>query len=180
MAVRPIILFVALMGFIGAASPTAAQAQYPDWSGQWTDLDISRWDPSRPRNLGQKAPLIPEYQAKLEAAMADRAKGGRGNTPTISCGHTGMPRAMLVYEAMEFSIHPNITYLMFDFVDPLRRIYTDGRAWPSSIAPTWLGYSIGRWEASRGNGQYDTLVSETRGFKGPRRLDGRRITWDGD
>ena len=65
--------------------------------------------------------------------MADRANGGRGNTPTISCGHTGMPRAMLVYEAMEFSVHPNITYLMFDFVDPLRRIYTDGRTWPSPL-----------------------------------------------
>src|SRR5258707_15072864 len=106
-------LSVALMGLLGIALPTGARAQYPDWSGQWTDLDITRWDPSRPRNLGQRAPLIPEYQAMLEAAMADRAKGGRGNTPTISCGHTGMPRAMLAYEAIEFSIQPNITYLMF-------------------------------------------------------------------
>jgi hypothetical protein len=112
--------------------------------------------------------------------MADRAKGGRGNTPTISCGHTGMPRAMLVYEAMEFSIHPNITYLMFDFVDPLRRIYTDGRAWPSPLPPTWMGYSIGRWEGSRAGGQHDILVIETRGFKGPRILDGSGIPLHAD
>jgi hypothetical protein len=180
MTVRCTILSVIIMGPLVAAVPAVAQSQYPDWSGQWTDLDVSRWDPSRPRNLGQKAPLVPEYQAMLDAAMADRAKGGRGNTPTISCGHTGMPRAMLVYEAMEFSVHPNITYLMFDFVDPLRRIYTDGRAWPSPLAPTWMGYSIGRWEGSRANGQFDTLVIETRGFKGPRILDGSGIPLHAD
>jgi hypothetical protein len=180
MIARCFILSAALVGLLGAASPAGAQAHYPDWSGQWTDLDISRWDPSRPRNLGQQAPLIPEYQAMLEAAMADRAEGGRGNTPTISCGHTGMPRSMLLYEAMEFSVQPNITYLMFDFVDPLRRIYTDGRAWPATLAPTWMGYSIGHWEASNTDGQYDTLVIETRGFKGPRILDGSGIPLHAD
>ena len=76
MTVRCTILSVALMGLIGATVPSVAHAQYPDWSGQWTDRDVSRWDPSRPTNLGQKAPLIPEYQAILDAAMADRAKGG--------------------------------------------------------------------------------------------------------
>jgi hypothetical protein len=121
---------MAVLATLWTAAPAAQafdETKYPDLSGQWTDLDVRRWDPSRPRNLGQKAPLTPEYQAKLEAAMADRANGGRGNTPTISCGHTGMPRSMLLYEAMEFSVHPNITYLMFDFVeaqflqDPNRR-----------------------------------------------------------
>ena len=40
MTVRCTILFIALMGLIGTAVPTMAQAQYPDWSGQWTDLDV--------------------------------------------------------------------------------------------------------------------------------------------
>ena len=40
-----------------------------------------------------------------------------------------------------------------------------------ALAPTWMGYSIGHWEGSRANGQYDTLVVETRGFKGPRVYD---------
>src|SRR4029077_11148856 len=115
MTVRCTILFVALVALSGAAVPTVARAQYPDLSGQWTDLDITRWDPSRPRNLGQKAPLTPEYQARLEAAMADRAQGGGGKPPTISCGHTGMPRSMIVYEAMEIAVQPTITYVMFDF-----------------------------------------------------------------
>jgi hypothetical protein len=161
---------------LGSVSlPARADGPYPDWSGQWTDMDVSRWDPSKPNNLGQQAPLTPEYQAVLLEAMADRRRGGFGNTPTINCGHPGMPRSMLVYEAMELVVQPKITHIMFDFVDPLRRIYTDGRNWPASIQPTWMGYSIGQWERSTADGGYDTLVVETRGFKGPRVVDGSGI-----
>jgi hypothetical protein len=169
-------LSIALAAVIYSVSgPTFAQWKYPDWSGRWTDLNTNRWDPSRPPNAGQQAPLVPEYQAKLEAAMTNRAEGGRGNTPTISCGHTGMPRAMLVYETMEIVIKPSATYMMFDFLDPLRRIYTDGRDWPSSVDPTWAGYSIGHWEGVGQDGNYSTLVVETRNFKGPRIVDGSGI-----
>jgi hypothetical protein len=166
---------LALAALLAASSiPAAAQDKYPDWSGRWTDLNTGRWDPSKPANRGQQAPLTAEYQAKLDAAMANRSEGGRGNTPTISCGHTGMPRAMLVYETMEIVIKPEATYMLFDFLDPLRRVYTDGRAWPAEITPTWVGYSIGHWE-STGGGKYDTLAIETRGFKGPRIVDGSGI-----
>ena len=63
MIARCSILSIVLMTVLGAV-PSRAQDKYPDWSGQWTDLDVTRWDPSRPRNLGQQAPLIPEYQAR--------------------------------------------------------------------------------------------------------------------
>jgi hypothetical protein len=175
MILRSSILSVALATALGTVSmPAWANGKYPDWSGQWTDLS-ARWDPSKGRDAAQEAPLIPEYQAKLDAAMDNRAEGGRGNTTTITCGHSGMPRSMLVYETMEIVIRPDVTYIMFDFLDPLRRIYTDGRDWPASFAPTWVGYSIGRWEGAGDGGKYDTLVIETRGFKGPRILDGSGI-----
>jgi hypothetical protein len=35
----------------------------------------------------------------------------------------------------------------------------DGRSFPEDMQPTWLGYSIGRWEG-------DTLVVSTTGFNG--------------
>jgi hypothetical protein len=37
-----------------------------------------------------------------------------------------------------------------------------------NIVPTYSGYSIGRWIDEDGDGQYDVLEVETRGFKGPR------------
>jgi hypothetical protein len=35
----------------------------------------------------------------------------------------------------------------------------------------YAGYSIGKWVDEDGDGRYDTLVVETRGFKGPRNYD---------
>jgi hypothetical protein len=177
---KPFVAICVAAALTAATLPASAEWKYPDWSGQWTDLNTMRWDPSRPPNAGQAAPLTAEYRAQLEAAVANRKEGGRGNTTTITCGHSGMPRSMLVYETMEIVIKPNVTYVLFDFIDPLRRIYTDGRDWPREITPTWMGYSIGHWEAPNPGGTYDTLVVETRGFKGPRILDGSGIPFHKD
>jgi hypothetical protein len=45
-----------------------------------------------------------------------------------------------------------------------RTIFTDGRGLPEEMNPTWLGYSIGRWEG-------DTLVVTTAGFNDRTWLD---------
>jgi hypothetical protein len=45
------------------------------------------------------------------------------------------------------------------------------RDWPETIEPTFQGYSIGRWIDEDGDGRYDMLEVETRGFKGPRFYD---------
>jgi hypothetical protein len=164
-----VIVLITLLGTM--SMPAWAQGKYPDWSGRWTDLNTGRWDPSKPPNAGQQPPLIPEYRAKLDAATKIRAEGLPGNMPTIGCSHAGMPRAMLVYETMEIVIKPDVTYIMLDFLDPLRRIYTDGRDWPAAVTATWAGYSIGRWQGTPDDGKYDTLVVETRFFKGPRIVD---------
>ena len=84
---------------------------------------------------------------------------------------------MLLYETMEIVNKPTDTYILFYFIDPLRRIITDGRDFPSPDAqePTYIGYSIGHWEGSDPDGKSDTLVIETRHFKGPRILDGYGI-----
>jgi hypothetical protein len=148
-------------------------AKYPDWKGQWTRIGSGSWDPSKtggPRQ--QQAPLTPEYQAVLESGLKEMAAGGHGNNPTVTCLPPGMPRAMLPYESMEFIIEPEATHIAIEFMNQLRRIYTDGRDWPSSIEPASLGYSIGHWEDADQAGRYRTLAVETRGLKGPRTFDG--------
>src|SRR5262245_38819067 len=47
-------------------------AMYPDWKGQWTRMGSGNFDPGKPRGTGQQAPLTPEYQAILEASLADQ------------------------------------------------------------------------------------------------------------
>ncbi len=148
------------------------EAKYPDWKGQWTRADIPYWDPTKPPGAGQQAPLTAEYQAVFDRNAADLAAGGQDYNPTVRCIPPGMPRIMIMYESMEIVITPQTTYFLIEYADPLRRIYTDGRDWPAEIEPTYVGYSIGRWEDTDGDGRYDTLAVETRGMKGPRTFDG--------
>jgi hypothetical protein len=152
-------------------------AKYPDWRGIWTRARVPGavgqppHDPTKPPGRGQGAPLTPEYQAKFEANLADQANGGQGTSATFTCLPNGMPRMMTAYEPLEFVITPDITYVLIDHIEHSRHVYTDGRDWPKEIEPSWVGYSIGKWIDQDGDGRYDVLEVESRGFKGPRAYD---------
>lgn len=147
------------------------ESKYPDWSGQWVRIGSGSFDPTKRPGLGQQAPLTPEYQAVLEASLADQAQGGQGNDPTVKCISGGMPRAMIVTQPMEVVITPKTTYVMLELHGMLRRIYTDGRDWPKEIEPAWQGYSLGKWIDTDGDGRYDAIEIETRHIKGRRAYD---------
>jgi len=62
---------------------------------------------------------------------------------------------------------PTLTVIINEGVsnsDVTRTIFTDGRGLPEEMNPTWLGYSVGHWEA-------DTLVVTTAGFNDRTWLD---------
>lgn len=141
---------------------------YPDWSGTWLGIGGGSFDPSRPRGLGQQAPLKPEFQKTLESSIADIAAGGQGNDPGYHCGSHGMPRVMMALEPIFFVILPETTYVIFERMNQLRRIFTDGRDWPAQLPGASVGYSIGKWIDAGGGGHFDTLEVETRGINGVR------------
>jgi hypothetical protein len=162
-----------------ALSATSAGAQiidyskYPDLSGQWRPIGgPGRFDMTKPAGRGQLAPLTAEYQAIFEANLKDQAAGGQGTTSTYKCLSPGMPRVTNAYGETEFIITPDTTYILMDHILDDRRIFTDGRDWPADLEPSLLGYSIGKWIDSKGDGHYDVLEVETRGFRGPRAFDG--------
>jgi len=167
---------VALMA---SGAQAADDAKYPNLKGQWTVIvkpgvpgQRVKFDPDKPWGRGQEAPLTAEYQKVHEESMADQANGGLGNYPTATCHPGGMPRMMSVGE-YEYIVTPETTYILIGGEDNYRRIFTDGRPWPSDIDPTYAGYSIGRWLDESGSGSFDVLEVETRGpFKGPRAYDG--------
>ena len=168
-------LAAALMVAIGGAQ-AADDMKYPDWRGQWIRIPVRlptqpSHDQTKPWGKGQEAPLIPEYQAILEASIADQAQGGLGNFPTTTGRAAGMPHMMMGFIPMEFVVTPDTTYVLIGMYDHFRRIFTDGRDWPKEIEPTLAGYSIGKWIDEDGDGTYDVLEVETRGFKGPRAYD---------
>ncbi len=149
--------------------------KYPDFAGQWRKPDSARvqWDQTKPLGLAQKAPLKPEFQASLEASLHDQTLGGQGEDARYTCLPNGMPRIMTVVWPMEIVITPKVTYVLFENNLP-RRIYTDGRAWPTNEEPSFNGYSIGKW-IDDGHGGYDALEVETRLLKGPRTFEASGI-----
>jgi hypothetical protein len=152
------------------------ESKYPDFSGQWRrppNIGI-QWDQTKPLGRGQQAPLTPEYQKVFEASLADQAAGGQGNDPPSRCMPFGLPRIMSVIFPMEIVVTQKTTHILFDYALP-RRIYTDGRAWPKEIEPSFEGYSIGKWVDEDGDGRYDVLEIETHGFKGPRSYEATGI-----
>jgi hypothetical protein len=172
--VAAIAFSAALMVTIGGAQ--AADMKYPDWRGQWIRIPVRlptqpSHDQTKPWGKGQEAPLTPEYQKVLEDSIADQAQGGLGNFPTTTGRAAGMPHMMMGFGPMEFVVTPDTTYILIGWYDHFRRIFTDGRDWPKEIDPTLAGYSIGKWIDEDGDGTYDVLEVETRGFKGPRAYD---------
>ena len=163
-----------------AVASTAVQAQdlskYPDWSGQWKrppGVGI-QWDQTKRPGRTQQPPLTPEYQTIFEASLADQAQGGQGGNARVTCTTNGMPRIMSVIRPIEFVILPKLTYIIFEAYMP-RRVYTDGRDFPTDEDPSLIGYSIGSWIDIDGDGRYDLLEVETRNFKGPRTLENTGI-----
>lgn len=173
---KPILLHLIPLAAAACAVVTGAKAfddtRYPDWRGQWVRAEdgLPRYDPGRPFGA-QDAPLTDEYRAIYDANLADRSAGGTGSDPVYVCVPPGMPRIMNLNEPMEVVITPKTTHIFIQDTHDSRRIFTDGRPWPATFDPSFAGYSIGRWADTDGDGRYDLLEVETRGFRGPRVYD---------
>jgi hypothetical protein len=165
---------IAALGLAFANTRADDGGRYPDIGGAWARTgrggNTAYWDPSKPGGLGQEAPLTAEYQKQFEANLAERSAGGQEYNPAINCLPAGMPRIMVAYDPLEIIITPDVTYIRSDHLPEMRRIYTDGRDWPTIIPPAFAGYSIGRWVDADGSGRHQALEVESRGMKGPRAL----------
>jgi hypothetical protein len=159
------------------AGPAAAQqpfdeSHYPAFAGQWQNTGrLGVFDQTKPPGRGQQAPLTPEYQKKFEANLADVARGGFGDDPVYNCIPEGMPRATTLVLPMEIIVTRNTTYMLMEYLSMLRRIYTDGRQFPTDEDPSWMGYSIGKWVDPDASGRFTALEVETRNLKNPRTFD---------
>ena len=98
----------------------------------------------------------PEEQPLQPAAAAILA-GRKGQLPpSNSCLPTGIPSSLFIL-TFKLIQAPREIVILFENGDPARQIHTDGRQLPKDPQPSWMGYSVGKWEG-------DTLVVETNGF----------------
>jgi hypothetical protein len=90
-------------------------------------------------------------------AIAIVSKRQNQQPPQVRCLPQGVPGVMMVY-AFKIIQTPRELIMIGESQEPPRQIYLDGRGLPRDPDPSWMGYSIGKWDN-------DTLVVQTTGFK---------------
>jgi hypothetical protein len=170
MTLFAVVALVAAISGPLAAQPAAASAQtLPDWSGVWNPHELNIFDPTAPRQSQNKKnssaadmrefpPYNVEWEARYQQLLADN-RAGKPTDPTAGCVPGGMPRIMTTPYPFEIVIQPNRVLILHEVSSQVRRIWTDGRPHPADLDPTYMGHSIGHWEA-------DTLVVDTVGMRG--------------
>jgi len=110
----------------------------------------------------EEAPIRPEAAALFE----ERAKSLGKDHPTSHFLPMGITQAEGIGDPFPYKIvqMPGLIMLLYEADGRYRQIYTDGRKHTPNPEPSWLGYSVGRWEA-------DTLVVDTVGLNDKSWLD---------
>jgi hypothetical protein len=127
----------------------------PDLSGMWRNDALGY-------QLDVTTDLKPDEILPWAAALA------RERTARFSIDHPSyrcMPEIGPTYNLGNFKfVHGGGTLAMLPEGGPYRQVLIDSRALPEDPQPTWMGYSVGRWEGN-------TMVVESAGFNDRTWLD---------
>jgi hypothetical protein len=77
--------------------------------------------------------------------------------PTLNCLPDGTPHADLLPEPFKIIQTPREIVMLYEVETTFRQIFTDGRKQLTDPSPSWMGYSVGKWEG-------DTLVIDVTGL----------------
>jgi len=142
---------------LSAPAPRAADGK-PDLSGVWRAAG-----PFYRFNIAED--LAPEdVQPWAEELFLRRVRDSRKDSPLARCLPVSIPFHNF-FNLTRIVQTPGLIVILYESPNsPHRTVYTDGRDLPTDPNPTWLGYSVGRWEG-------DTLVVTTAGFTDKAWLD---------
>ena len=147
-------------GAVDLKAPTPrTPAGIVDLSGIWqTDIKF---------NANLAADLKPGDVPMLPAARAlfDQRQDNLGkDDPEGYCLPPGFPRVNGVPFPTKIVQTPALIVMLYETRTTFRQIFLDKRATVPDPQPTWMGYSMGRWDG-------DTLVVQTTGFNDKTWLD---------
>jgi hypothetical protein len=143
---------------LSAPAPRSADGK-PDLSGVWRVTNGNAL-------FHITGDLKPEEIRPWAAALyKQREDDFRRDTDGINCLPPG-PKAGIGVGATPMKIvqTPGLVAVLYEYHTIFRQIFTDGRGLPEDPNPTWMGYSVGHWEA-------DTLVVTTAGYNDRTSLD---------
>jgi len=154
---------------LSAPAPRTATGR-PDLSGVWYQPE---GPPFGPPPFGLKyalnlaAGLGPDGVSMTPEAASlyrERQSSQGAGSPTGFCQLPGVPMITMAPLPHKIVQTPGLTIVLYEAMNTFRQIFTDGRALPPDPQPTWMGYSVGRWEG-------ETFVVDTSGFNDETWLD---------
>jgi hypothetical protein len=168
---------------LSAPAPRAADGR-PDLSGLWQTESappdvLERVTPGVTNGAGEEpvsqyfinilfdfkpedAPIRPAAAASL----LQRMKTFATESPISHCLPEGMPVVETAPAPYKIVQTPGLTLMLYERDTTYRQVYTDGRKLPEDPQPTWLGYSVGKWDG-------DSLMVYSAGFNDRGWLDAR-------
>jgi hypothetical protein len=116
--------------------------QYPDKRVDGVPIVTGIDERARP-------PLTAWGQARFDAAvpfMGPRAVAGKENNPSLRCEPEAVPKSLILPNPFEIVQTPDRVFMFFEEFHLWREIWTDGRPLPKNPDPSYLGYSVGKWD----------------------------------
>lgn len=140
-----------------------------DLSGTWMGPRGTLGENGPPRYATYLAADLPEGQVPLKPAaralIRERLADFGKDIPFSRCLPGGLPMTTMFPAPLKIVQNRGLTIILYETRGSYRQIFTDGRPLPKDPNPSWMGYSIGRWER-------DVFVVETSGFNNKTWLDG--------
>jgi hypothetical protein len=147
-------------GKVDMAAAAPKKGDKPSMEGIWQSGSIKFL-----QDLSQFVPggisMTPWTQALVKERKLDE---NAHLEPDANCLPQGVPKLNATPVPFRIVQNPTETIILYEAFGLYRQIFADGRALPPITNPTWLGYSIGRWEG-------DVFVIETAGINGKPWLD---------
>jgi hypothetical protein len=136
-----------------------------DLSGFWAPTERVKHLANLAADLKpEDVPLRPWAQAVYQERIDTNGK----DHPGAYCLPSGIPEKNNIPDGLKIVQTPDLMIFLHESRTIYRQIFTDGRPLPRDAQPTWMGYSVGRWEG-------DTFVVETIGQNGKTWLDMRGL-----
>jgi hypothetical protein len=108
-------------------------------------------------------------QPWAEGVYKERIENNGKDHPGARCWPSGIPEKNNIPDGLKVVQTPDVMLFLYESRTIYRQVFTDGRAHPKNDPqPTWMGYSIGRWEG-------DTFIVDTVGQNGKTWLDMRGL-----
>jgi hypothetical protein len=147
------------------AAPLRTPDGKPDLSGFWMPTEPVKYLLNLAADMKpDEIPLHPWSRAIYQERIDTNGK----DHPGVRCLPSGIPEKDNIPDGLKIVQTPELTVFLHDSRTIFRQIFTDGRSFPKDPQPTWMGYSIGKWDG-------DTFVVETIGQNGRTWLDMRGL-----